>query len=130
MNSIKRLVPGSAIASEIRSADEPGDAETRRDDEVTPAADRGATRAISDAWIATKARVFLIAEPGLNGLVRLTGTVAEVARPILGAVLLGLSTFSLVACDDGGRLEEAVEEVQDEAKDAMDEIEDEVDDLT
>jgi len=81
-----RAVPGvRQVASEIRSPDELGDEEiwdsaehTSKTDEVKSAA--------SDAWITTKAKVRLMAEPGLspvgvnvdtrNGVVTLFGNVA------------------------------------------------------
>lgn len=50
---------------------------------------------------------------------------------LLGALLLGLGTAPLVACGDGGSdVDEALEEIEDEAGDAKEEVEDELDDRT
>jgi len=55
------------VASEIRSPDELGDEEVWHDSEAGMAADRTG-QAVSDGWITTKAKVFLMAEPGLSPL--------------------------------------------------------------
>jgi hypothetical protein len=54
------------------------------------------------------------------------------ALPLLGAALLGAAAGLLAACseDRRGGVDEAVEELRDEAMDAKDEIEDEIDDHT
>jgi osmotically-inducible protein OsmY len=63
-----RAVPGvRQVASEIRSPDELGDAEIWEADEDASAGD-DVKAAASDAWITTKVKVRLIAEPGLSPL--------------------------------------------------------------
>lgn len=57
----------SGVASEIESPDELGDAEIWEETDVAEA-HNDATRVISDAWITTKAKVALMAEPGLSPL--------------------------------------------------------------
>ena len=52
----------------------------------------------------------------------------EAAVSLLGALLLGAVTSWLPACRDEGGVDEAVEELRDEAGDAKDELEDEIDD--
>ena len=54
------------------------------------------------------------------------------ALPLLGAVLLGALASLFGACSDDrrGGVDEAVEELRDEAMDAKEEIEDEIDDNT
>ena len=49
--------------------------------------------------------------------------------PLLGALLLGAASW-LPACSGERDVDEAIEELKDEAMDARDEIEDEVDDHT
>ncbi len=56
--------------------------------------------------------------------------VRTLALSIVGSTVLGLASLAVTACDDGGPLEEAVEEVEDEAEDAGEELEDELDDHT
>lgn len=84
-----RAVPGvRQVASEIRSPDELGDAEIWQG-EPKPGASAELTDAASDAWITTKVKVRLAAEPGLSpfavnvdtrdGVVTLFGTVATAA---------------------------------------------------
>jgi hyperosmotically inducible protein len=81
-----RAVPGvRQVASEIRSPDELGDEEIWDSAEHTSKTDE-AKSAASDAWITTKAKVRLMAEPGLSpvgvnvdtrdGVVTLFGNVA------------------------------------------------------
>lgn len=48
----------------------------------------------------------------------------------LGAALLCATAGGLPACSDRGTVDEAVEELQDEAKDTKEAIEDEIDDHT
>ena len=91
-----RAVPGvRQVASEIRSPDELGDAEIWQG-EPKPGAAAELTDAASDAWITTKVKVRLTAEPGLSpfavnvdtrdGVVTLFGTVAtEGAKTRAGA---------------------------------------------
>ncbi len=55
------------VESEILSPDELGDEEVWYDDEATTTSER-AERAVSDAWITTKAKMFLMGEPGLSPL--------------------------------------------------------------
>ena len=54
------------------------------------------------------------------------------ALPLLGAALLGAAANLFSACSDDrrGGVDEAVEELRDEAMDAKEEVEDEVDDHT
>jgi len=52
------------------------------------------------------------------------------SRTCLGAALLCATAGWLPACSDRGGVDEAVEELQDEAKDTKEAIEDEIDDHT
>jgi hyperosmotically inducible protein len=63
-----RAVPGvRQVASEIKSPDTLGDAEIWEDGKQ-PAAGAGFQAAASDAWLTTKVKVQLMAEPGLSPL--------------------------------------------------------------
>lgn len=55
---------------------------------------------------------------------------SKAAMPLLGAALLCATAGWLPACSDRGGVDEAVEELKDEAKDTKEAIEDEVDDHT
>ena len=55
---------------------------------------------------------------------------SKTIRPLLGAALLCATAGGLPACSDRGGVDEAVEELQDEAKDTKEAIEDEIDDHT
>jgi hypothetical protein len=55
---------------------------------------------------------------------------SKAAMPVLGAALLCAAAGSLPACSDRGGVDEAVEELKDEAKDTKEAVEDEIDDHT
>lgn len=56
-------------------------------------------------------------------------TLAKSVRALFLAMLFGLGTLGLVACDDQGPFEEAGEEIDEAGDDIQDEFEDARDDL-